>query len=41
MNDTPKVKPFFRLKGEDGKTDFFKSWQWQVIICSMIGYSIF
>ena len=41
MNDTPNVKPFFRLKGEDGKTDFFKSWQWQVIICSMIGYSIF
>ncbi len=41
MNNTPNVKPFFRLKGEDGKTDFFKSWQWQVIICSMIGYSIF
>ena len=37
---TPKVKPFFRLK-TGGKTDWFKSWQWQVIICSMIGYAMF
>ncbi len=37
----PKVKPIFRLKGKDGKTDWFKSWQWQVIICSMIGYAMF
>ena len=37
---TPKVKPIFRLK-TGGKTDWFKSWQWQVIICSMIGYAMF
>ena len=37
----PKVKPLFRLKGKDGATDWFKSWQWQVIICSMIGYAMF
>ena len=37
----PKVKPLFRLKGKDGTTDWFKSWQWQVIICSMIGYAMF
>lgn len=37
----PKVKPIFRLKGKDGATDWFKSWQWQVIICSMIGYAMF
>ena len=37
----PTVKPIFRLKGKDGKTDWFKSWQWQVIICSMIGYAMF
>lgn len=37
---TPKVKPFFRLK-TGGKADWFKSWQWQVIICSMIGYAMF
>ena len=37
---TPKVKPFFRLK-TGGKKDWFKSWQWQVIICSMIGYAMF
>ncbi|MBQ5985447.1 MAG: MFS transporter [Bacteroidales bacterium] len=37
----PTVKPIFKLKGKDGKVDFFKSWQWQVIICSMIGYAVF
>ena len=37
----PKVKPLFRLKGKDGATDWFKSWQWQVIICSMIGCAMF
>ncbi len=37
----PTVKPLFKLKGKDGKVDFFKSWQWQVIICSMIGYAVF
>jgi OPA family glycerol-3-phosphate transporter-like MFS transporter/OPA family sugar phosphate sensor protein UhpC-like MFS transporter len=37
----PSVKPIFKLKGKDGKVDFFKSWQWQVIICSMIGYAVF
>ena len=37
---SPKVKPIFRLK-TGGKTDWFKSWQWQVIICSMIGYAMF
>ena len=37
---TPKVKPIFRLK-TGGKTDWFRSWQWQVIICSMIGYAMF
>ncbi len=35
------VKPFFKVKGKDGKIDFFKSWQWQVVICTMIGYSMF
>lgn len=37
----PTVKPIFKLRGKDGKVDFFKSWQWQVIICSMIGYAVF
>lgn len=41
MNDKKVVKPFFRIKGKDGKIDLFKSWQWQVVICSMIGYSMF
>lgn len=35
------VKPFFKVKGKGGKIDFFKSWQWQVVICTMIGYSMF
>ena len=35
------VKTFFKVKGKDGKIDFFKSWQWQVVICTMIGYSMF
>ncbi|MBQ8061683.1 MAG: MFS transporter [Bacteroidales bacterium] len=41
MENNKFVKPFFRVKGKDGKIDFFKSWQWQVVICTMIGYSVF
>ena len=41
MDGKKIVKPLFRVKGRDGKTDWFKSWQWQVVICSMIGYSMF
>ena len=41
MENNKFVKPFFKIKGKDGKTDFFKSWQWQVVICTMIGYSMF
>ena len=41
MDKRKEVRPFFRVKGKDGKVDLFKSWQWQVVICSMIGYSMF
>lgn len=41
MENDKFVKPFFKVKGKDGKIDFFKSWQWQVVICTMIGYSMF
>ena len=42
MEPTPTVKPFIRIHDEDtGKTKWFLSWQWQVILTSMIGYSIF
>lgn len=41
MDNDKFVKPFFKVKGKDGKIDFFKSWQWQVVICTMIGYSMF
>ena len=41
MDKRKEVRPFFRVKGKDGKVDIFKSWQWQVVICSMIGYSMF
>ena len=41
MKNDKFVKPFFKVKGKDGKIDFFKSWQWQVVICTMIGYSMF
>ena len=41
MDNYKFVKPFFKVKGKDGKIDFFKSWQWQVVICTMIGYSMF
>ena len=41
MENDKFVKPFFKVKGKDGKIDFFKSWQWEVVICTMIGYSMF
>ena len=41
MEDKRFKKPFIRIKGKDGETDWFKSWQWQVVICTMIGYSVF
>ena len=41
MKEKNFKKPFFRIKGKDGETDWFKSWQWQVVICTMVGYSMF